>query len=117
VIRDIRRKTRGNEDLREPFVRTLSLAERVLAQDRHPRGSQFVAHLAALPRNPYDGHTLATIIPAMQAIIGNTLDRIIATPDTVATTHRPKISSRSHRRPEAPHQPADQTRHEKAHNR
>ena len=44
----------------------------------HSRGGQFVAHVAALPGNPYDGHTLATIIPAMQAIIGNTLDRIIA---------------------------------------
>src|SRR5471032_470996 len=45
---------------------------------RHSRGGQFVAHVAALPGNPYDGHTLATIIPAMQAIIGNTLDRVIA---------------------------------------
>ena len=118
VIRDIRRKTAGNEGLRETFVRPLYLAERVLAQDRHQRGrkiyslhapevecigkgkahkpyefgvkvsvatplrhsrgGQFVAHVAALPGNPYDGHTLATVIPAMQAIIGNTLDRVIA---------------------------------------
>jgi transposase, IS5 family len=42
------------------------------------RGGQFVAHVAALPGNPYDGHTLATVIPAMQALIGNTLDRAIA---------------------------------------
>ncbi len=42
------------------------------------RGGQFVAHLAALPGNPYDGHTLATVIPAMQALIGNTFDRAIA---------------------------------------
>ncbi len=118
IIRDIRRKTTGNEDLRETFVRPLYLAERVLAQDRHQRGrkiyslhapevecigkgkahkpyefgvkvsvatplwhsrgGQFVAHVAALPGNPYDGHTLATVIPAMQAILGNTLDRVIA---------------------------------------
>ena len=118
VIRDIRRKTAGNEGLRETFVRPLYLAERVLAQDRHQRGrkiyslhapevecigkgkahkpyefgvkvsvatplrhsrgGQFVAHVAALPGNPYDGHTLATVIPAMQAILGNTLDRVIA---------------------------------------
>jgi IS5 family transposase len=118
VIRDIRRKTAGNEGLRETLMRPLYLAERVLAQDRHQRGrkiyslhapevecigkgkahkpyefgvkvsvatplrhsrgGQFVAHVAALPGNPYDGHTLATVIPAMQAIIGNTLDRIIA---------------------------------------
>jgi IS5 family transposase len=42
------------------------------------RGGQFVAHVAALPGNPYDGHTLATVIPAMEALIGNTLDRILA---------------------------------------
>jgi len=43
----------------------------------HSRGGQFIAHVAALPGNPYDGHTLATVIPAMQALIGNTLTRII----------------------------------------
>jgi transposase, IS5 family len=40
------------------------------------RGGQFVTHVAALPGNPYDGHTLATVIPAMEALIGNTLDRL-----------------------------------------
>ena len=43
----------------------------------HSRGGQFVAHVAALPGNPYDGHTLATVIPAMEAMIGNTLDRLL----------------------------------------
>ncbi len=41
------------------------------------KGGQFVAHVAALPGNPYDGHILATVIPAMEAIIGNTLERAI----------------------------------------
>jgi transposase, IS5 family len=41
------------------------------------RGGQFVAHVAALPGNPYDGHTLATVIPAMQALVGSTLERAI----------------------------------------
>jgi IS5 family transposase len=117
VIRDIRRKTSGHDDLREAFVRPLYLAERVLSQDRrqrgrkvyslhapevecigkgkahkpyefgvkvsvattvkHSAGGQFVAHVAALPGNPYDGHTLATVIPQMQALLGNVLDRII----------------------------------------
>jgi IS5 family transposase len=117
VIRDIRRKTSGHDDLREAFVRSLYLAERVLSQDRrqrgrkvyslhapevecigkgkahkpyefgvkvsvattvkHSAGGQFVAHVAALPGNPYDGHTLATVIPKMQALLGNVLDRII----------------------------------------
>jgi transposase, IS5 family len=30
----------------------------------------------ALPGNPYKGHTLATVIPDMEAIVGNTLERI-----------------------------------------
>jgi hypothetical protein len=32
----------------------------------------------ALPGNPYDGHTLATVIPDMEALIGNTVARILA---------------------------------------
>jgi transposase len=45
---------------------------------KHSAGEQFVSHVAALPGNPYDGHTLATVIPQMQAVIGNVLDRCIA---------------------------------------
>ena len=41
------------------------------------RGGQFVAHVKALPGNPYDGHTLATIIPAIEACVGAELDRIV----------------------------------------
>jgi len=118
VIRDIGRRIAGDDVLQEIFARELSLARRVLAQDRHQRGrkvyslhapevecigkgkahkpyefgvkvsvatpvkhsagGQFVAHIAALPGNPYDGHTLANVIPAMQALLGNVLDRIIA---------------------------------------
>lgn len=44
----------------------------------HAKGGQFVAHVKALPGNPYDGHTLATVIPEMEALIGNTLERILA---------------------------------------
>src|ERR1700686_2433114 len=44
----------------------------------HARGGQFVTHVKALPGNPYDGHTLATVIPGMQALVGNTIDRIVA---------------------------------------
>ena len=118
VIRDIGRRIAGDQALEEIFARELSLARRVLAQDRHQRGrkvyslhapevecigkgkahkpyefgvkvsvatpvkhsagGQFVAHIAALPGNPYDGHTLANVVPAMQALLGNVLDRIIA---------------------------------------
>src|SRR6202142_2607529 len=118
VIRDIRRKTAGNEGLMETFVRPLYLAERVLAQDRHQRGrkiyslhapevecigkgkahkpyefgvkvsiattlkhskgGQFVTHVQALPGNPYDGHTLAGVIPAIEQLIGNKIERLHA---------------------------------------
>ncbi len=42
------------------------------------RGGQFVLAAKALPGNPYDGHTLSTVIPHVQAIVGNELKRIIA---------------------------------------
>jgi transposase, IS5 family len=45
---------------------------------RRCRGGQFVAHVAALPGNPYDGHTLAQVIPAITEQIGVSLTRIIA---------------------------------------
>ncbi len=45
---------------------------------RRCKGGQFVAHVAALPGNPYDGHTLATVIPAIEQQIGASLRRIIA---------------------------------------
>lgn len=41
-------------------------------------GGQFVAHVAALPGNPYDGHTLKTVIPAITEQIGVSLRRVIA---------------------------------------
>lgn len=41
------------------------------------RGGQFVAHVKALPGNPYDGHTLATVIPAIEETIGVDLSRIL----------------------------------------
>ena len=45
---------------------------------RRCRGGQFVAHVAALPGNPYDGHTLASVIPAITQQIGASLTRVIA---------------------------------------
>src|SRR5215207_4080694 len=34
------------------------------------RGGQFVAHVKALPGNPYDGHTLAAVLPDIENTIG-----------------------------------------------
>jgi transposase, IS5 family len=42
---------------------------------RHAKGGQFVTHAKALPGNPYDGHTLGTVIPDMEALVGNTVQR------------------------------------------
>lgn len=42
------------------------------------KGGQFVAHVKAMPGAPYDGHTLATVIPAIEASTGAPLQRILA---------------------------------------
>lgn len=44
----------------------------------HAKGGQFVTHVKAMPGRPYDGHTLTTVIPEMEALIGNTIQRVIA---------------------------------------
>jgi IS5 family transposase len=42
------------------------------------KGGQFAIHAKALPGNPYDGHTLAKIIPAIEQLIGNEIERLHA---------------------------------------
>ena len=42
------------------------------------KGGQFIAHVKALPGAPYDGHTLAAVIPKIEAQIGAGLSRIVA---------------------------------------
>ena len=42
------------------------------------KGGQFIAHVKALPGNPYDGHRLETVIPEIQTQIGASLARIVA---------------------------------------
>jgi IS5 family transposase len=41
------------------------------------KGGQFAIHAAALPGNPYDGHTLKDLIPDMEALIGNEIKKIL----------------------------------------
>jgi transposase, IS5 family len=41
------------------------------------KGGQFVAHVQALPGNPYDGHTLADVIPNLEQTIGAEIERIV----------------------------------------
>jgi transposase, IS5 family len=45
---------------------------------KHSKGGQLVAHARALPANPYDGHTLAEVIPAIEQLVGNTIERLHA---------------------------------------
>ncbi len=45
---------------------------------KRSKGGQFALHAKALPGNPYDGHTLATIIPEMERTIGVEIGRILA---------------------------------------
>ena len=42
------------------------------------KGGQFAIHAKALPGRPYDGHTLETVIPEIEALTGATLKRILA---------------------------------------
>jgi IS5 family transposase len=57
--------------------RSLSPGNREISIAVPTSRGRFVAHVAALPGKPYDGHTLAKIIPAIEALVGNVLDRII----------------------------------------
>ena len=41
-------------------------------------GGQFVLAAKALPGSPYDGHTLRTVIPHVEKIVGNQIKRIVA---------------------------------------
>src|ERR1700676_2416712 len=45
---------------------------------KHSKGGQFVVHAQALPGNPYDGHTLAAVIPAIEQLVGYTIARLHA---------------------------------------
>jgi IS5 family transposase len=55
------------------------------------RGGQLVAHVRALPGNPYDGHTLATVMPDIEPS-SREWSRM---PATRATTHRKRSASGS----------------------
>jgi len=45
---------------------------------KRAKGGQFALHAKALPGNPYDGHTLASVIRDMENTIGNEIGRILA---------------------------------------
>jgi len=45
---------------------------------KRSKGGQFAIHAMALPGNPYDGHTLKTVLPDMERSIGSGIERILA---------------------------------------
>jgi IS5 family transposase len=45
---------------------------------KRAKGGQFALHAKALPGNPYDDHTLASVIPEMKAMIDNGIERLLA---------------------------------------
>jgi IS5 family transposase len=50
----------------------------VATTEKRCKGGQFAVHAMALPGRPYDGHTLETVIPAIEATTGAILKRILA---------------------------------------
>jgi len=75
-----------------------------------PRGGQFVTHVKALPGNPYDGHTLATVILDIEALVGNTLERLLADKGYRGHNAPPDIQVQGlHLRPETGRNTPDQT--------
>lgn len=66
------------------------------------KGGQFVTHVKALPGKPYDGHTLDTVIPAIEAQVGVTLARIVTDAGyrghNAPPTHRFKVYTAGQKR-------------------
>ncbi len=63
------------------------------AKGDRAKGRPVRHHVKSMPGNPYDGHTLATVIPQMEALVGNTLDRILADKGYRGHCNRPITSS------------------------
>ncbi len=61
----------------------------------HAKGGQFALHAKAMPSNPYDGHTLATVIPRSKRWSATPSSAFSPMPDTAATMRRPNIDSGS----------------------
>lgn len=118
IVRDIRRKIKGNAELETVFSAPLSRADQISSQRQRQRGwklysfhapevecigkgkaqapyefgvkaslvttnarapgGQFVLHAKALPGNPYDGHTLKTVIEDTERLTGCPIERAYA---------------------------------------
>jgi IS5 family transposase len=69
---------------------------------KRSRGGQFVLHAKALPGNPYDGHTLETVIPAIEKTTGATLSRVLADAGykghNAPSTHKMRVYTQGQKR-------------------
>jgi transposase, IS5 family len=66
----MRRKSNASARARRTAPYEFGVKVSVATSLKHLKGGQFVAHVKALAGNPYDGHTLATVIPEMEQQIG-----------------------------------------------
>ena len=48
----------------------------ITTTNHRARGGQYVLHAISLPDNPYDGHTLASVIDGTEKLTGRTIERI-----------------------------------------
>ena len=71
-----RENSSGDDKAHKPYEFGVKVS--VATTLNRSRGGQFVAHVKALPGNPYDGHTLATIIPGIESSIGVSLGKVVA---------------------------------------
>jgi IS5 family transposase len=66
------------------------------------KGGQFVAHIKAVPGAPYDGHTLAAVLPELEQQIGVNLEHIVADAGyrghNAAEKHRLKVFTSGQKR-------------------
>jgi hypothetical protein len=74
------------------------------------KGGQFIAHVKALPGTPYDGHTLATLIPEIETSSARAPPASSPTAATAATTRPRPQAEGLHLRPEARRHGGDQAR-------
>ncbi len=74
VYRQRQALTKGKAHKPYEFGVKVSLA----TTNAHSNGGQFIVHAQSLPGNPYDGHTLETVLPGIEAITGAALSRVLA---------------------------------------
>ena len=100
----MRRKWNASARARRTGLTSSASRSRVATTLKRSKGGQFALHAKALPGNPYDGHTLATVIPEIEKL-DRRRDRA---PPRRCRLSRPQRAGQPqvqglHLRPEAPH--------------